>query len=118
MRTIAQVGRALVIVWFVLGGISALLVLAPFVVHEEMLYKVLPECSSWVRYGVPCPLCGLTRSFVLIRTGRFSEARSLNPYALFVYFGFVGNALLCCALVVHDAAFNRGGKLEKILTVK
>lgn len=118
MGTIAQVGRALVIVWFLLSSISALVVLAPFFVREEFLYNVMPECSSWVQYGVPCPLCGLTRSFVLISSGRFSEARRLSPYALFVYFGFVGNALSCLAVVVRDVAFNHGGKLGKILTMK
>lgn len=31
--------------------------------------------------GIPCPGCGLTRSFLLILQGKFSQAWELHPFA-------------------------------------
>ncbi len=35
-------------------------------------------CASQLFFGVPCPGCGLTRSFIAIAHGRFSQAFALH----------------------------------------
>lgn len=47
---------------------------------------VLPEtCAAYRVFGVNCPGCGLTRSFVAISEGRLSDAWQLNPAGFFIY---------------------------------
>ena len=35
--------------------------------------------------GVPCPGCGLTRSFISISSGQFARAWSFNPASFLMY---------------------------------
>ena len=49
----------------------------------------MPEvCTSKRIFGVPCPGCGLTRSFIAISHGQFGRAWGFNP-ASFVLYPFV-----------------------------
>lgn len=51
--------------------------------------SVVPEsCGLYRHFRIDCPGCGMTRSFIRISDGRFSEATRLHPFSLPVY-GFV-----------------------------
>jgi hypothetical protein len=39
-----------------------------------------PTCMSKTMFGISCPGCGLTRSFVAIAHGNFESALELNPF--------------------------------------
>ncbi len=46
----------------------------------------LPEiCTAKRILGVPCPGCGLTRSFISISHGQFGRAWSYNPASFLLY---------------------------------
>jgi hypothetical protein len=46
----------------------------------------LPElCSSKRMFGLPCPGCGLTRSFISISHGQLGRAWNFNPASFFLY---------------------------------
>ncbi|MEM9412902.1 MAG: DUF2752 domain-containing protein [Planctomycetota bacterium] len=46
----------------------------------------LPEsCSSKIFLGIACPACGLTRAFISISHGQFTEAWQFNPSSFVVY---------------------------------
>lgn len=50
--------------------------------------RALPEtCAMHSRFGIDCPGCGLTRSFIHIADGRVMTAWHLNPvsWLIFVY---------------------------------
>ena len=48
--------------------------------------QAMPElCVSRRIFGLPCPGCGLTRSFVSISHGQFARAWSFNPAGLLLY---------------------------------
>lgn len=50
---------------------------------------VLPEtCTLHTRFGIDCPGCGLTRSFIHLAHGEVAAAWGLNPVGLF-WFAFV-----------------------------
>lgn len=50
----------------------------------------LPEmCTAKAYFGFSCPGCGLTRSFIAISQGKWSQAWQLNPASFLVY-AFVG----------------------------
>ena len=46
----------------------------------------LPEvCTAKRVFGVPCPGCGLTRSFISISHGQFGRAWGFNPASFLLY---------------------------------
>ncbi|MEK6238180.1 MAG: DUF2752 domain-containing protein [Planctomycetales bacterium] len=46
----------------------------------------LPElCMMKRTTGVPCPGCGLTRSFISLASGRFEDAWSYNPAGMLLF---------------------------------
>lgn len=58
--------------------------------HRQVLLPVhsivLPEtCTMHARFGIDCPGCGLTRSFIYLAHGRFADAYGLNPVSLLVF---------------------------------
>lgn len=74
-----------VIAWLV--GL-ALIVLAaallqyepPAIVRLPWLQTALPEtCGMQRNFGIDCPGCGLTRSFILAAHGRWQEALIMHP---------------------------------------
>lgn len=56
-------------------------------------------CALHSVTGLPCPGCGLTRSFVMVAQGDFATAVASNPFVLFLYPLF----LVLGALVVMPA---------------
>jgi len=57
------------------------------------LGRVLDPCGFRQRYGLPCPTCGMTRSWLVFSRGAVAESFYVQP----------AGALLCCILAV--AAF-------------
>ena len=48
--------------------------------------QAMPElCAAKRIFEIPCPGCGLTRSFISISDGQFSRAWSLNPVSFLLY---------------------------------
>ena len=48
--------------------------------------QAMPElCASRRMFGLPCPGCGLTRSFISISHGQFARAWSFNPVSFLLY---------------------------------
>jgi hypothetical protein len=46
----------------------------------------LPEsCSAKLMWGIDCPACGLTRAFISISDGNFSNAWRFNPASFLIY---------------------------------
>ena len=65
--------------------------------------QAMPEmCASRRIFGLPCPGCGLTRSFVSISHGQLSRAWNFNPVSFLLYpFIFVQipwNAMQYCLI--------------------
>ena len=112
-----EIRQAFFIVWLILSGVACLVLVAPFVLKDGWLYALAPECVQQATHGLPCPLCGMTRGFVLISEGRFSEAVAANQHALFVYAAFLFDTVLCSAVVVKDLVYDRGRKFASIRTL-
>lgn len=81
------------IVHIIFLGMSAAILILSFVMKFDGGQAVslpgfapLPEtCGSKVYFGISCPGCGLTRSFIMISSGSLKEAWQLNPASIFVY---------------------------------
>jgi len=69
-----------------LGAIVGSFLYAPCVTHGPVL------CLSRLTVGLPCPACGLTRSFCAVAQGHFGGAFACHLFgpALFVLFAVAG----------------------------
>jgi hypothetical protein len=62
-------------------AIPAALVLA-FVLKEEWLDALPALCLTKRMFGIPCPGCGLTHSWVAAAHGEFAASLAANPFGL------------------------------------
>jgi hypothetical protein len=84
---------ALRIVWMVLSLLILMILAAPFVVGRERAATLAPVCDRQARYGLDCPLCGMTTSFLDISRGEFGAARNANRGGIPLYLSFVSNEI-------------------------
>ena len=101
-----RVARQLVIIF---GFLAAAILLVSFLASEQALESgwlaQWPACAAR-RAGGSCGLCGMSHAFLAISHGRWGEARRLNPYAPWLYAGFVAMAL--SALMLASRRLARG----------
>lgn len=78
--------------WLWLSGSMAILLLSWFMSTGNGRQVVLPGvgvipeiCTLHTRFGVDCPGCGLTRSFIHLAHGNLRAAWSLNPVGLLMF---------------------------------
>jgi len=109
----AQLKCAFFIVWIVISAIGCSILAASFILQQDTLCNLVPECEWQAKYGKPCPLCGMTHSFTLISSGRFSEAIVFNQYSLFLYGLFCVNGMLFFFNVFRLRMIDNGRKYIK-----
>lgn len=69
---------------------------------------VLPEiCTLHTRFGVDCPGCGLTRSFIYLAHGNLRAAWTLNPIGLLLFVFVASQIPLVLNLMWSQAAKKR-----------
>lgn len=61
----------------------------------------LPEsCSMYARFGINCPGCGLTRSFVHMSAGEIGKALKVNPVGIVGYLFLLMQIPIASALLL------------------
>jgi hypothetical protein len=86
-----EIFYSLKVVWFVFTLFFFLVLLLPFVINDEFMYKAIPVCEWKEKYGTSCITCGMTHSFYSISNGNFQEALFHNKYSVFLYLFIVFN---------------------------
>ena len=78
-------------VWTLLSVIFAASVLLPLPTADGRVGHLPSICVFYNLTGLPCPGCGLTRSFVCLGHGHLFEALHWHPLgpAIFLLFGFL-----------------------------
>jgi hypothetical protein len=92
-----DVKQSLRIVWLVISLIVLATLAAPFALGRERLAHLFPVCEQRAKYGLECPFCGMTTSFLAISEGRIGEAGRANRAGIPLYLLFISNEV--CALV-------------------
>ncbi len=69
--------------------------------HEQM---GLPACSFPMRYGYPCPTCGVTTAVAAAAHGRFLTAFNAQPLGLLLVLAAVAMGALAAVEVVRGKA--------------
>jgi hypothetical protein len=72
-------------VWIAVSCAGMLALLAPLLLPAETVLLLAPPCLWKSLFGVECPSCGMSRSFVLISRGELADASALNPLAPWMY---------------------------------
>lgn len=82
--------RVVSAIW--LAGASLVLVLACIMTLGSQRQVLLPmlgplpeTCTMHARFGIDCPGCGLTRSFISLAHGDLRAAWKLNPVSLLIF---------------------------------
>lgn len=86
--------RAFYISWLIVSAALLIALAAPFFISSANLERILPPCEWQVRYGKPCPLCGMTTAFYHISRGDLSQALDAHGESVTVYLLFLANTLL------------------------
>lgn len=87
------------IVWIILSiFIFAILILSFFFPYTFM--DISPVCVSKSVYGAECFMCGMTRAFIEISSGRFSEAFNLNKLSLILFSVFFINSVIFISYII------------------
>ncbi len=80
----------------VLTAVVALTVLLPIPASPGgMTIPGLPLCLFKFTTGIPCPLCGLTRSFICTGHLEIGEALSYHPLGPFLWLASVAGLAVC-----------------------
>jgi hypothetical protein len=90
-----ELPRALRIVWLVLGAISGLIVVAPYLVSSELLFGLFPVCAAKAA-GSSCILCGMTTAFASIGRHDWAGAQAANAGALPLFVSLILNFAGAC----------------------
>lgn len=80
--------------------------------HEKL---GLPPCFFHLFSGLPCPLCGLTTSFIFMSRGHLSQAFTAHPLGpmLFASLVFMGLFCLFASLLGRGIRFRHGDSLVR-----
>ena len=96
-------GNGIATVWM-LGGLLCVSLAALMQVGDNRrvylpgVAQPVPElCMLYSRYGIDCPGCGLTRTFIHMAHGQLVSAWHTNPVAIFVF-------LFACCQIPMGAA--------------
>ena len=82
-------------VWLLLSAVFAAGFLLPFPSSTGRIAGLPSVCLFYHLTGLPCPGCGLTRSFVCLSHGQWAEALHWHPLGPAIYFVFLLLWLRC-----------------------
>ena len=75
-----------------LAPLAALALVASFLLSHSQAENGPVVCPFRLATGLPCPGCGLTRSFVATAHGRIGEAFAFNLFGPLLFAGFIAYA--------------------------
>jgi len=91
-------------VWLIVSLIVLGVLIAPFILPEAALARLVPVCEAKVKANRECALCGMTTAFLAISNGRFADARAANRGGPSLYALFVLNEILMLAVLARVPA--------------
>ena len=83
--------RSLHLAWMIFSAVILAILLSPFLLGRERLATLAPVCERKARYGLECPFCGMTTSFLNISEARFRDASHANRAGIPLYGIFISN---------------------------
>jgi hypothetical protein len=88
-----QLRQAAIAVWVILSCVLGALAIAPYILSQETLRHIVPECSAKANGGAGCVLCGMTSAYIKIAHGEWRAAMELNHGAIPLYAVSLGSLI-------------------------
>jgi len=110
---IREIKLALSIVWLVVSLIILMTLITPFILSDDTIFALSPKCEWKTKYNKVCPLCGMTRSFIFISQGKFSQAVMRNKFSIYLYFIFILNEIVISFFLANK--IKRGGYYDRVI---
>ncbi|MGE5400494.1 MAG: DUF2752 domain-containing protein [Ignavibacteriales bacterium] len=90
------VKRSFLVVWIIISSVIFLVLMSPFLLEDEAIYRIAPRCESRVKYNRECVMCGMTTAFIQISRGNLKKASENNRAGIYLYSLFAANNLIFC----------------------
>ena len=94
----AEWRKALFIVWITVSAALGCAAVAPFLVPENTITRMVPTCEAKL-HGRRCMLCGATTGFLAIGSGDWRGAQHANAASLPLFAGFSADAFGAAAIL-------------------
>ena len=88
--------------WYAISAFILAILIAGFVLPEETLTGLTPECELKAKYGTECSACGLTRGFLSISRGNTEEASLYNSASLPLFGLFSLNSIFFLYIAIME----------------
>ena len=75
------------------SGILLIIFAVLFILPQDALLMISPQCEWKIRYGVECFFCGMTRAFISISKADISSAMNLNPFSVPLFLIMIFNEI-------------------------
>ncbi len=105
--------KAVFCVWIIVSAGMMTLLAASFALTPERAAEILPPCERQVRCGRPCPLCGMSRSFMHTARGEVGTALDCNLAGPPLFLLFVMNEMALAVVLAGRLAGARKFKEER-----
>ncbi|MBM3334474.1 DUF2752 domain-containing protein [Candidatus Sumerlaeota bacterium] len=86
-----EVRKSFAIAWIVVSAGILVVFFALLLLPPNLMLNLAPHCQLKAQFNRECPMCGMTRAFVMISRGNFSAAVRANRGSLFLWVVFVAN---------------------------
>ena len=110
MKLSSDLKKVFLIVWIIIGLAVLFLLAVPFLVREDVVLDITPDCYYRKLYNKECLFCGMTRSFYCISRGELVKAAELNGLSLYLYAAFTINEV-CILIFILKLIKNRRGTI-------
>lgn len=100
--------------WNILISTCLILLLIPFI-NISTLNSIPHFCLFQKIVGIPCPVCGVTRSVVSLSEFNIVESFSYNPAGILIVFSLVLQIPLRIIVLINEKYFKIIQKFSKIV---
>ena len=87
-------------VWLILSGLILIILGLPFFLSPDAIQTMVPVCEWQAKYHEDCPFCGMTRSFLSISRGEFTQACLSHGLSLYLYSFLILNEIGAALVLV------------------
>lgn len=94
MLTTKEYQVEIIVIWGIISLITLAVILSTFTIDSKTILENTPVCISKSQLDKDCVLCGMTRAFIEISHGNFSNGHQFNKASIFVYCTFLTNSIV------------------------
>lgn len=95
---------------------TVLVLIVLFFINISFINAIPHFCLFNKLSGLPCPVCGITRSFLSICNFKFLESLNYNPNGLIIIVFFIIQIPMRIIVLFHENSFHLIEKISRIMS--